>query len=277
MSKGHVFLAQNTNTIDYVKQAYALALSIKVFNKQYNKTCLITNDDVPEEYKHAFDYIVPIPWKDQARNSNWKIENRWKIIYATPFDENLVYDTDMLLLKSNDSWWKHLKPFNYSFTTEVLNYKGEIVTNNTYRKTFVENNLQNIYTGVFYFKKVKESFEFFKWLEVIVVNWEIFYKRFLKNHKQTFCSIDVSAALALKLMNEKIPRVSILKFVHMKPHLQNWKNIPSRCFDVLDYYLNDNLSLIVGNYKQNYLFHYVDKDFLNEDIILKLENEKKKN
>jgi hypothetical protein len=67
-TKGHIFLAQNSD-VDYVRQAYALALSIKKHNTQYNKTCIVTNDPVPEEYKHAFDYIVDIPWGDQAVNS----------------------------------------------------------------------------------------------------------------------------------------------------------------------------------------------------------------
>jgi hypothetical protein len=276
MTKGHVFLAQNTEEVDYVKQAYALALSIKVFNKEYNQTCLITNDSVPEEYKHAFDHIVPIPWKDSARNSRWKIENRWKIIYATPFDENLVYDTDMLLLKSNDNIWKDLENFNFCFTSNVLDYKGNIVTSNYYRKSFTENNVPSIYTGFFYFKKVKESYEFFKWLEVIVNNWYKFYRKFLVKKIQDFCSIDLSSGLALKFMGVDNPNVPLLTFVHMKPHLQSWNNIPSKCFDVLDYYLNDNLSLIVGNFKQNGLFHYVEKDFLTNDIILKLENAKEK-
>ena len=277
MSKGHVFLAQNTPGIDYVKQAYALALSIKIFNKEHNQTCLITNDDVSEKYKHAFDFIVPIPWKDQARNSKWKIENRWKIIYATPFDENLVYDTDMLLLKSNDNIWKYLESYNFCFTSDVLDYRGEVISSDHYRKAFTENSVPSVYTGLFYFKKVRESYEFFKWLELIVSNWEVFYKKFLRKKKQDFCSIDLSAGLALKFMGADNPSIPFLSFVHMKPYIQDWKNVPGKCFDVLDYYLTDNLSLIVGNFKQTGLFHYVEKDFLTDDIILKLENAKEKN
>lgn len=274
MNKGHVFLAQNTTDIDYVKQAYALALTIKIFNKEHNQTCLITNDEVPENYKHAFDHIVPIPWKDAARNSKWKIENRWKIIYATPFDENFVYDTDMLLLSSNDNIWKDVENFNFCFTSKVLTYKGTNVTSDYYRKPVTTNNVPSIYSGFFYFKKVKESYEFFKWLEIIVNNWSVFYKRFLPKKPQDFCSIDVSAGLSLKFMGLDNPVVPSLTFVHMKPYLQGWINIPSKCFSVLDYYLNDNLSLIVGNFKQTGLFHYVEKDFLTDEILLKLENAK---
>ena len=75
MSKGFCVLAQNNSTTDYVKQAYALALSISKHNKFSNVT-LLTNDNVPDLYKHAFDQILPIQWHDDDLNENWKIKNR---------------------------------------------------------------------------------------------------------------------------------------------------------------------------------------------------------
>lgn len=268
MSKGHVFLAQNSDD-NYVRQAYALALSIKIHNKEHNQTCLITNDPVPEEYKHVFDHIVPIPWKDSARNSQWKIENRWKIIYATPFDENLVYDTDMLLLETNDHWWKHFENKDFCFTSNVKDYRGNVVKSNFYRKAFTENNLPNVYSGIFYFKKVQETYEFFKWLELIVNNWNKFYKLYLKNYRQNFCSIDVSASLAIKFLDieNSVLKTPILTFVHMKPGVQGWKNIPSKWTNLLNFNMDDNLNLFVGNFKQNGVFHYVEDNFLTDEII----------
>ena len=70
-------LAQNTE-VDYVQQAYLNAMSIKATNNDAN-ICLITNDEVPTKYKPLFDHIVEIPWGDHAKDSDWKIENRWKI------------------------------------------------------------------------------------------------------------------------------------------------------------------------------------------------------
>ena len=63
MSDGFCLLAQNNSTVDYVKQAYALAVSIHKFNKGQNIS-LITNDKVPEKYEHVFDKIINIPWTD---------------------------------------------------------------------------------------------------------------------------------------------------------------------------------------------------------------------
>lgn len=274
MSKGHVFVAQNSN-VDYIRQAYALALTIKNKNKLYTNTCLITNDDVPNEYKHAFDHIVPIPWGDDADSIAWKIENRWKVIHATPFEENIVYDADMLLLDSNDHWWEYFADKELFFTSNVLDYRGNLINNDYYRKTFTANNLANVYSGAFYFQKIKTAYEFFKWLEIIVDNWKSFYAEHLKKSPQTFCSIDVSAALALKFMdceNEFTSKGLIPSFTHMKPAIQGWKKAPYRWTSHVNYYFDDQCNLKVGNYQQHGLFHYVEEEFLTDDIISKLVN-----
>jgi hypothetical protein len=271
MSKGHIFLAQNSH-IDYIRQAYGLALSIKKFNKE-QATCLITNDQIPEEYKHVFDHIYSIPWSDQARNSTWKIENRWKIIHVTPFKENLVYDVDMILLNSNDHWWKYLNNYDLCFTSTVFDYRGLVNNNTFYRKTFVENDLPNLYTGCYYFKKNKTAFEFFKWLDIITNNWQEFYKRFLPNSTPKVFSVDVSSALALKFMNAEnsvIKNNFVPSFIHMKPMIQDWKNFPSKWTSVLSSYFNSEYELKISNVKQQGLFHYVEEEFLTDDILYKL-------
>ena len=56
VGNGFCLLAQNNSTTDYVKQAYALAVSIHKFNKGQNIS-LITNDPVPKKYKTVFDNI----------------------------------------------------------------------------------------------------------------------------------------------------------------------------------------------------------------------------
>jgi hypothetical protein len=36
MSRGYIVIAQNTDTVDYLKQAYALALNLKLTQKKVN-------------------------------------------------------------------------------------------------------------------------------------------------------------------------------------------------------------------------------------------------
>jgi len=273
MNRGHVFIAQNSS-VDYVRQACALALSIKKFNLVENKTCIITNDPIPSDYVHAFDYVVPIPWGDKAAESSWKIENRWKIIHATPFKENIVYDADMLLLNSNDHWWQYFDKKDLVFTSTVTTYRNDVVNSDFYRKTFTANQLPSIYVGAFYFRKTAKAFEFFKWLDIITNNWQAFYKEFLPNQPQKFCSIDVNAALAIKFMDcleeVAVPNAVVPSFTHMKPAIQGWKENPMRWTHVLGSYFDDDCNLIVGNVKQQGLFHYVEEEFLTDDILSKL-------
>jgi hypothetical protein len=272
MSKGHIFLAQNSN-VNYVRQAYALALSIKKFNK-INTTCIITNDPIPDEYAGAFDHIVPIPLNDLAEQAEWKIENRWKIIHASPFEENIVYDTDMVLLNSNDHWWDSFQSKDLAFTSTVVDYRGNIITNDHYRKTFTLNNLDNLYVGAFYFKKSNRAYEFFKWLELISANWQEFYKKYTPNKLQKFCSMDVNAALAVKFMgcsNEVLIRNSLVpSFIHMKPAIQGWTNVPTKWTDVLVTVVNHNSQVKIAGYQQQGLLHYVEDEFLQDDLLYKL-------
>jgi hypothetical protein len=272
--KGHVFLAQNSD-INYVRQAYALALSIKKHNKIINKTCLITNDPVPTEYLHAFDYITSISGDDLSKDADWKVENRWKILSDTPFKENLVYDVDMILLRSNDHWWEVLEEKDLAFTSNIFDYRDNVIISDYYRKTFTANDLPNIYVGVFYFKKSKLASEYFKWLEIITKNWKEFYSQYLKNKTPKFYSVDVSSALAIKFMNcESLvlnKHIQVPSFVHMKPAIQGWDIIPEKWTSAVPYFLDSAGRLQIANHQQpSEVFHYTEDEFLTDEILFKL-------
>ena len=93
MSRGYIVIAQNTDEHDYLRMAYALALSIKTTQRE-NAICLCvdkkTSDRLEQKCCDVFDYIVDIPWNDDALNSTWKIENKWKYINMSPFDETII-------------------------------------------------------------------------------------------------------------------------------------------------------------------------------------------
>lgn len=270
-NRGHLFFAQNSG-VDYVTQAYAAALTIKKFNK-YNKTCLVTNDVVPLKYLKAFDRIETVPWSDDAAQSDWKIENRWKLIHVSPFDETIVYDTDMLLLSSNDHWWDYLESKSVALTSQVVTYKNTPVYDNVYRKTFIDNTLPNVYFGLHYFNKDRKSFEFYKWLEIIVKNWRLFYNEHTLNNTQKFCSMDVSAAIATKIMNDinDFATGNPLTFTHMKPAIQGWYPAPATWQSAVSVHLNDKLELRISNFLQQGVFHYTEDNFLTENILKTIE------
>ena len=51
MSKGFIVFAQNTDSVDYITQAYALALSIKISQRDITNISLVTNDTVSKKYQ----------------------------------------------------------------------------------------------------------------------------------------------------------------------------------------------------------------------------------
>jgi len=272
MTQGYVVLAQN-NTTDYIRQAYALALSIKASQPNINNISLVTNDLVPEHYLSVFDKIIPIPYGDSASTSEWKVENRWKLYHASPYDETIILDVDMMLLNNIEQVWTWVGDRNLFFTSHVTDYKHRTITDNTYRKMFVENNLPNLYCGMFYFKKSDQALEFFKLVEFITNNWQRIYYEIAPKHSQKFFSMDVTVAIAAKILgidDTIIHTNSPFTFTHMKPALQGWDPIPESCLSQLLINFTDTRELYLNNFKQCGVFHYVEDEFLTDDIIEKL-------
>lgn len=271
MSVNFTILAQNSD-VDYVKQAYLCALSIKATNPN-SKICLITNNLITEKIRSLFDNVVDIPWEDSAENSQWKIENRWKIYHATPYNNTIVLDSDTLVLENIEHWNNFLKNYKVFFSTHVVDYRGIKITDSYYRKAFRNHNLPNLYSAFNYFEKSDEAHLFYKWLELVMNNWELFYGQYAGGkYFQKFPSLDVSASIVTKILNCKnkitSPTTSYPYIVHMKPKCQNWKLLPTEKWqDKVGVYIDNNLNLKIGNFKQSGIFHYTEKDFVNDEII----------
>lgn len=275
MSKGFLIFAQNTKDVDYVTQAYALALSIKHTQTKVTNVSLVTNDEVPENYKSVFDQIIEIPWvSEEDTESRYRAEHRWKLYYTTPYDETIVLDSDMLVLEDLSTWWTYCKHYDLQFCSRVKNYKSETVHSSMYRKAFKENHLPNLYFGLHYFKKNQEAYEFYKVLEFVCKNWEWFYGKFAPVEYQDWLSMDLAAAIAVEVagLNETTSSdVSPLEFVHMKPGVQGWKPVPVSWQATVPCVFNAKGELVVANIKQSKVFHYVEKDFLTQRVVKQLE------
>lgn len=278
MSKGYLVIAQNNKKYDYLRMAYALALSIKNTQSSVKSITLATDSDtIPDAYRYVFDEIVEIPWGDSAKRSEWKIDNKWKYYYITPYEETIILDVDMIFTSDISYWWDILKDKDVWACSAPVTFKGHTITSDIYRQTFSSNSLPNVYTAFMYFKKSDLTSELFKMVDYIFKNWKLFYYEYLDITRPKNLSGDVAYALAIKLLgieSQCLDNISIPTFVHMKSQVQN---LPSGVLDedwtksLPSYFLNDG-SLIVGNYKQEYPFHYHIKEWLTDDKIKILEN-----
>lgn len=272
MSNGICLVAQNNNTTDYIRQAYALALSV-LANSPRTNVSLITNDDVNPTYQKVFDKIIPIPWGDSAKNNQWKIDNRWKVYHVTPYENTVVMDVDMLVLDNISTIWQDFKKSpSLLFTKNVKTYRNELITSRYYRRAFDSNNLPNAYSGLYQFSKSDETKTFFVLLDVIMQNWQTFYNKFAPNSRQDWCSVDLSVAIALKILDMQGYYLdkSLLTFTHMKSRLQNLNNPPVKWTDALSVDFGDN-GLYINGYKQSSVLHYVEDEFLTNNMLAWLE------
>lgn len=280
-SRGYFTIAQGDQ---YQRFAYGLALSLKISQPEnLSKLSIgVTSEEISKidpKYKEVFDHIVEIPWKDHAQNSAWKLENEWKVIHMTPYDETIKLDADMLFPSDVSEWWKYLNKSDGVFCTKPQTYRGEIIVDDYYRKTFTDNNLPNIYTAFFYFKKNDINFELFKLAEDIFNNWQRYFYEFLHvDSRPKFVSTDVVFALAAKILNyeqyNNLPHMEVATFVHMKSRLQNWpidQFMVEDWSNMIPHYFNRDCTLTVGNYAQSLPFHYHVKDFLTEKMIKNME------
>ncbi len=275
MSKGFLVIAENSKSTNYVEQAYALALSIKMSQKEITSISLVTNNKVPKKIAKVFDQIITIPWTENTIQSRYAVENRWKLFHISPYNETIVLDADMLMLEDISNWWSYCSNFNLKFCNRVKNYKLEPILRDTFhRKAFNENGLTNPYFALHYFKKSEQALNFYKVLEFVCNNWEWCYDKFAPVAYQDWLSMDLASAIAIEITGYHeavIDTCSPLDFVHMKLPLQGWELSPASWQDTVPLVLNSRGELIVGNIKQTKLFHYVEKNFISKKILSRLE------
>jgi hypothetical protein len=274
MNKGFLVFAQNTNSVDYVQQAYTLALSIHNSQEEIKNISLITNSSVPNKYKSVFDQIIPIPYFKEIKNSPFQAEHRYQLYSATPYNETIVLDADMLVLEDLSDWWEFCKDYNIKFCSKVKNYKQETITFDPFhRKSFIANKLSNPYFALHYFKKTEQAKTFYKVLEYVINNWELCCGQFAPKEYQKWTSMDLATAIAIDIldMQDIVDPINPLEFVHMKSMLQGWTMPPTNWQDItVSYYTNK--TLFVNNIKQGRIFHYVDKNFITKSLISEMEN-----
>lgn len=284
MSRGYIVIAQNTKDVDYLQQAYALALNLKLTQSEVsNLTVCVdtaTKRKLTEKHIEVFDKVIEIPWTDQAKDSDWKIENKWKYLYMTPYDETVILDTDMIFPTDVSYWWDIMAQQDVWATTNVRTFRGDVVRNNYYRPYFAANKLPNIYTAFFYFKKSELASELFAMTEIIFQHWQRMFFKYMPNGKPDWLSGDVAFALAIQLLdiehlctrtiNENMPT-----FVHMKARVQNvdGATLNDKWSDSLPTYYKSYNDFKVGNFQQTLPFHYVEKDWMTVDKILQMEKD----
>lgn len=276
MSRGYITIAINSGTEDYIKSAYGLALSLKATQKDVNALSIVVENEklVPKQYRKAFDKIIVLPNKNLSVNTTWKVENYYQLYEASPYDETVTLDADMLFVSDVSNWWNDMCRYDVDVTTHVYNYRGEIIKNNCLRKDFYRVGLPDVHNGFLYFKKSTLASKLFKQIEKYASDWEITTKR-IYGLDMVHYSSDSALNIAIKelgIESECIHDESFPTFVHMKTVLQGWKNATSKDWTkYVNYEFDKNMGLKIDGFTIRYPFHYHNRNFISEDLIKQYE------
>jgi len=271
MNFGYLIFVATHPDIDYLKLAYALALSIKNTQKPgYDKVALVINDkSAVDALKSPWVFDKVIEWPEQKF---W--DGRSWMDQVTPWEHTVCLDADMLFLRDYSHWIDYfVENTELYIANRSYTYRGEVVTSDAYRKAFTKNDLPNLYSMWTFFKK-DSSKEFFELARQIFINPQEFKNLYLSNHVPKVIGTDEAFALAAKLLDIDSEIAYTLDFprvVHLKPQIQNWPWDADRVTDQAGFYLKSDGSLKIGNYQQTDIVHYVEKDIITDELVSMLE------
>jgi alpha-N-acetylglucosamine transferase len=272
MTKGYLLIANNTDTIDYVKLAYICALSIKYTQpKDINQIAVVTT--TPElvgklKCSWVFDQIIeytgPVGMASRSRAYN-----------LTPYDETVLLDSDMMFLKPMNHYWYYLNDHYLCVANNPQNYKEQPFKYGYYRKVFEDYQLPDVYNAWTYFKKDPRTQEFFDLVKLMTDNPDPFIKKFLPESGLKTLPTDEAFALAIKILDIEDQVTHLHAFpplTHMKPMVQGWQGFYSDWRSKVRFTMDRNERVRIGVWPQRELCHYVDKDIISQPMIEILES-----
>ena len=300
--RGFITIAQRSGKLNYLRMAYGLALSLKATQRDVpHLTVMVTpGTKIPAKYAAVFDEVVDIPWIDDSADAKWKIHNKWKAYHVTPYEETILLDADMIFPTDVSDWWDTLHERDVWFATQPATYRGDPVKIGTYRQEFLINGLPMVYTAFAYFRHCDKAQELFETAAMVYRNWVAMRdhyqmrktdERLLSDMQQFrsplrfswthffqdyphYVSGDLAFAIAVKILGEEdnyTPDGMFPTFTHMKTGDQGLEAVSTLWSNSLPSVLREDMTLLVGNYRQRYPFHYVEKEWLTQDVILTLE------
>ena len=271
MNFGYLIVISYSPDVDYLRLAYAAALSIKNTQKEgFDKVALVTDDvGAVKNLKSPWVFDRVIEWKDKTY---W--DGRSWMDKLSPWDNTICIDADMLFLRDYSHWAEYfIENCDVYIPNKAYTCRGEVITSDAYRRAFTKNDLPNFYSMFSFFKKGAYP-EFFELNRIIVENQNEFKNLYLKEHKPKIIGTDEAFALSAKILDiadEISYDLDFPKVVHFKPLVQNWPWVADKSTDQVGFYLNVKGQLKIGNYQQHDVIHYVEKDLMTDEFVSILE------
>jgi hypothetical protein len=246
MTQGYLLYAQGQTHINY---AIKCAESIKKIDDR--SISIVSNQTVS---KDLFENNILV----EENTDKFHVLNRSRLWQWSPYDQTTVIESDSIVCQSLNNWWNKNLGNDLKFVSQAYSYRQEKLDVLRDRKTFLENDLPNLYVALHYFEKSTFTKNFFNFVEVINTQ-EALRKKLLPNRSPKIPSMDVAVCLAAKLL-DCVDKVSYLgedpTFIHMKPYAQGWENPFENWSKRINLFAGDEI--FVGPFRQQGVFHYIE-------------------
>jgi hypothetical protein len=257
--RGYLVIAQNTDTVDYLRCARVLARSLRRVEPEA-KICLLTDRaDVDAE---DFDFVRTFPFGDQSGDSEWKLHNDWQCFYATPFRQTIKIEADVVVPHRIDHWFDVCQSRDVVLTIGARNWRNELSPSRHYRKVFDDNDLPDVYNAITYWRFSRDAEIFFNTVKKIMGAWPAVMSE-LKFAADQPVNTDLAYAVAAKMLGTEkftLP-MSVPSMIHLKPRFNNLAS-DSWCKELVWEILPDGIRINTVN--QTWPIHYQEKAFAEE-------------
>lgn len=250
--RGYLILANNSNDVDYLACARALAKSLR-YHMPDCKICLVTND---EESDPVFDLVKPYPHDTQG---GWFDD--WQAFHASPFRETIKLEADMLITGNIDHWWQWFEHRDIVISTGARNYFNAISNFRGYRRLFDDNDLPDVYNAITYWRLSRTASEFFSHVKTFFEQWET-ARTALKFCDNVPANTDMIYAMVAKYMGTDTVTLpgNWPNLIHMKPAM-NYLKTDARPWTSEYVWEFDTGRVRINTVEQLWPFHYNEKDF----------------
>lgn len=261
----------------YLKITFALALSIKKTQKDNPKICVITNCQVPKEFKFVFDDVIYYTPKSENRFLGY---DRAFIYDLSPYDETVHIESDSLVFDDLSHWWNIFRNNEcyLKFARQMIGVDGNPIRHEkhpTHRLHCKINELpSDLRCAIFWFRKNEKT----KILFDEVKNIYRYADTYLQKHSphitfdlSSFDNLITLASVETKLYDEIVDRENIIKFCHAKKEtcIEGY-DLQNSWFENLFWEFDKFGNLKIDGCRQKYVFHYYRKDWIEKyfDLII---------
>lgn len=210
--RGYLIPAVNTESVDYVACAVALARSIKQWHPDASVSLLTAG----EYADPVFDSVVQLPYGDQGG-----FANDWQCFAASPYRQTIKLEADMLAASPVDHWWTMFEHRDVVISQGCRTFYDQPATSRFYRRFMDENNLPDVYNAITYWRRSTVAQQFFNLVRDVFQHWDQVKTAY--KHAEETASTDCVYAIAAQMIGvDKVtlPQGVGPSIVHMKKNIQ---------------------------------------------------------